>query len=1061
MTKRCFLGSLCLLTAFTSSLLSEGATITSVFPSGGAPGHTIDIEILGGQLQGTQKIYVNGEGIRAEIERLPDLNTYIKNWHVIGPFPNKDDKGFDVEYPPEKQVFNPGQTFAGSDNQQLAWKPYKVTDTNVVYLHEIYPGDDLVAYAFGYLESPTRKKNARFIVRGDDGVKVWFNGKLCLTSHKHLPMSQHRTKFRADVKRGKNSVLIKIDQGIGEWEFDFVQTDEKVYPGRKIARQKCSQCHGLRTPSNRLMTPGQWESTVLRMIRDKDAPINANEARQIIAYFKSEALKSGVSAKIHIDKNALAGPREIRLATRDGISTAWRFEVGAHRELLEIEPNSTESPQRIKLPVTVNGMVGTVRDIDCFQFQAKKDQRIVINIHAYRMNEKSQIVFNPWLSLLGPDDEEVDRNIGHYGFDPLIDYTIEKGGKHTVVLRDLLYRGNQACVYRMHIGELPYDTYIFPAGGTAGSTISAQIGGQNVSNASWQFTVPSHWQPGRHELGTPFGVFNFEVGASKNLNEEELSSNQTGTSREITLPFSINGRISEPGQVDHYRIKVTQEAAAIQPFWVIWPFPNKDDKGLDVVYPPEFEIDFKKTYQGKKDRPIKWYNSKRWGSKELFTNVPEEKSIGYALTWLNSPRARDAFFLIGSSDGVKIWLNDELVWVNHVHRPIRGANDIVPVRLNKGKNKILAKVENAEGQWGLILQIDGYFFEAVTKPFDSPHKPFLTLRNKKGRIISTGRDGKLRYSFSWKGVYDIEVSDIAGSGGDAFVYRLNAKPLASDFGLRVSPDNPNIGRGCTLPLLVTVTHRVGVRTPIELEVKGLPDGVTASKTVLPVDQNRGVITLTATDDAPYSSRRIEVVGTVRMGDSVITRTALPLEIFRIQNRRTELPRKGMACSVVRPGPFQLTIQNDPEDLVFTKKRRKVTLRVRAQRSSGYRRQIPLRLAALPPGINGPPITFIKASQQRATIKLTASGADAGGRGRGDLFVGRTKGTGTYQIAVLGQLTRDVYLSSPVITVRVGADGTGNGKGRTAVKDGRSAMIEEGEIMGEKRKTSDERAANRD
>ena len=119
------------------------------------------------------------------------------------------------------------------------------------------------------------------------------------------------------------------------------------------------------------MTPGQWESTVLRMIRDKDAPINANEARQIIAYFKSEARKSGVSAKIHIDKNALAGPREIRLATRDGISTAWRFAVGAHRALLETEPNSTESPQRIKLPVTVNGMVGTVRDIDCFQFQAK------------------------------------------------------------------------------------------------------------------------------------------------------------------------------------------------------------------------------------------------------------------------------------------------------------------------------------------------------------------------------------------------------------------------------------------------------------------------------------------------------------------------------------------------------------------------------------------------------------------------------------------------------------------------------------------------------------------
>ncbi|MDI6783032.1 MAG: DUF2961 domain-containing protein [bacterium] len=147
-------------------------------------------------------------------------------------------------------------------------------------------------------------------------------------------------------------------------------------------------------------------------------------------------------------------------------------------------------------------------------------------------------------------------------------------------------------------------------------------------------------------------------------------------------------------------------------YWVIGPFPNpkwgKKRLGLDTPYPPEQEIKFKKTYPGKKGLVTKW--------QEVETNpngvldfIPlwseKEMTVAYALTYVYSSVARDARLLIGSDDGVKVWVNGKVVHQIICERSALPDMDSVPVQLKAGWNKILLKVENNLGGWGVILRV--------------------------------------------------------------------------------------------------------------------------------------------------------------------------------------------------------------------------------------------------------------------------------------------------------------------------------------------------------------------
>src|SRR5947209_9516296 len=44
-------------------------------------------------------------------------------WHYIGPFDNTDNQGFDVAYPPEKEI-DLARKYPGKDGKPIGWKEF-------------------------------------------------------------------------------------------------------------------------------------------------------------------------------------------------------------------------------------------------------------------------------------------------------------------------------------------------------------------------------------------------------------------------------------------------------------------------------------------------------------------------------------------------------------------------------------------------------------------------------------------------------------------------------------------------------------------------------------------------------------------------------------------------------------------------------------------------------------------------------------------------------------------------------------------------------------------------
>ncbi|HNT01498.1 MAG TPA: DUF2961 domain-containing protein [Candidatus Saccharicenans sp.] len=141
---------------------------------------------------------------------------------------------------------------------------------------------------------------------------------------------------------------------------------------------------------------------------------------------------------------------------------------------------------------------------------------------------------------------------------------------------------------------------------------------------------------------------------------------------------------------------------------IIGPFEAKDMSYLATPFPPETEINLKKSYPGKNNQPVGWQTIKARTSGYVALNEllqPNEQALAYGLTYVYSPEERQATLLLGSDDGVKLWVNDLLVHTNPAYRGAYPDQDRVSVNLKAGWNKILIKVLQGAGGWGFYLRI--------------------------------------------------------------------------------------------------------------------------------------------------------------------------------------------------------------------------------------------------------------------------------------------------------------------------------------------------------------------
>jgi pectate lyase len=178
------------------------------------------------------KLYTKYIGVGPAYNRLwsEKKEILIRGWLVTGPFSNKDDKGFERIYEPEKEPEKTGG-YKVLDGKKAAWTEAVIYDSGYLYLPRyIKPNKKVIAYAKSQIISPLKRK-VTFLVRNGAGIKIWVNGKSIIKIkekekwvdfiHSHwfdtsdadwwgdnLPVKQ----YKVELKKGRNDILVKVEQ---------------------------------------------------------------------------------------------------------------------------------------------------------------------------------------------------------------------------------------------------------------------------------------------------------------------------------------------------------------------------------------------------------------------------------------------------------------------------------------------------------------------------------------------------------------------------------------------------------------------------------------------------------------------------------------------------------------------------------------------------------------------------------------------------------------------------------------------------------------------------------
>jgi len=152
--------------------------------------------------------YIGISGLKIEPKR-----TFIPQWNVIGPFPNKLKKdgsysGLETVYPPEVAI-EKDLAFTGSDGKSLRWQEIKTPDDGFVSFDNMITNDQpAVFYALIYLHS-SEPRNANLLIGTENDLKVNFNYQLSVQHGKHN-LNPDQGRHQIKINRGWNKLLLKI-----------------------------------------------------------------------------------------------------------------------------------------------------------------------------------------------------------------------------------------------------------------------------------------------------------------------------------------------------------------------------------------------------------------------------------------------------------------------------------------------------------------------------------------------------------------------------------------------------------------------------------------------------------------------------------------------------------------------------------------------------------------------------------------------------------------------------------------------------------------------------------
>ncbi|MFT5493769.1 MAG: hypothetical protein ACI8V5_004170, partial [Limisphaerales bacterium] len=296
----------------------------------------------------------------------------------------------------------------------------------------------------------------------------------------------------------------------------------------------------------------------------------------------------GTKFEVTVGKNVPPGIYEARAVGYFGISTARAFVV-APSDSNEIARARDCSSRDKAMPIEINQTVfGSVaaRGVDWFKVIAKADQRLIVDVHAERIDSR----LDGLIVLYDSGGREVARNRQRYGRDPFLEISPAKDGEFYLAVSDILYRGGAEHFYRLSVTDRPHIDFVYPPAGEPKKKSKHKIYGRNLPGGSLSELIyldghqletveveielpkdaktPPVYHPGEPRQGMLRGI-DYRLGNSNPWRvgfatapvvvEEPESEAQS-----IAVPAEIAGRFDKPNDEDVFRFK----AAKGKSYWV-------------------------------------------------------------------------------------------------------------------------------------------------------------------------------------------------------------------------------------------------------------------------------------------------------------------------------------------------------------------------------------------------------------------------------------------------------------------------------------------------------------
>ncbi|HXG12045.1 MAG TPA: c-type cytochrome domain-containing protein [Gemmataceae bacterium] len=632
---------------------------------------------------------------------------------------------------------------------------------------------------------------------------------------------------------------------------------------------------------------------------------------------------TAVQADVTVPAHTLASVCRLSLKSPAGQTAALPFLVDLFPAAAEKEPNdSPATGQKVDLPVSIAGSAGRAGDIDCYRFRAEAGQQI--GVQAVTAAAGSKLV--PHLRLTDPAGQVVAESSS--GF---LGHTCTQTGVYALSVHDRDYGGGADMHYRLHVGDIPVVTAVFPLGLQRGTETEIQVEGVNLAGVrSVRVKAPADAQPGTRlpvsistPQGAPLGNPSVVVGEFA----EVVRGNPGGMMPVVPVPGTANGRIDQPGTSETWRFRATKGQRLI-----IEVNARRLGSPLDSVIeildaqgqpvPRAVLRCLARTYVTFRDHDSATPKIRLEAWNELAVN--DYVLVGGELLRIKElPPHPDADCLFFNVAGQRV-----------------GFLDTTPTHHSMGVPMYKVSIHPP----GSTFPPNGFPVFA------------LNYRNDDGGP-GYGKDSRLFFDPPADGEYQVRIADARAAGGSSYAYRLTIRPPRPDFKVSFSPTAPVVWRGGAVPVNVTVERLDGFNGRVDVRLENVPMGCSAPATNVLPDENTTALAFWADPDArgPSEGPPLKLVARAVIDGKEAVREAT-----------------GGLPKVVEPGEILCTTEQSE---VTLRPGGTTRLTVTIERRNGFTGRVPLDVRGLPHGVrvldiglNG---ILITEKETRRTIELYA------------------------------------------------------------------------------------------